>query len=198
MSRRHVFFALAFLATATIFAGSVLKYRKIDTNHSTVAFSVPIAGGMSEVWGRFRDFSVEIDWVEEDPARSKVTGVIQAASIDTGISGRDEHLRGTDFFDTENHPTIRFESTEIVGSGTDYRLKGKFTMRGKTREIEFPCLVKKHTTDEGKVMLGFRADLTLDRQEYGVAWKHPDSGFVGDEVRVTLRILTKLRSPEET
>lgn len=202
-------------AGLVIGAESILRYRKIDTNHSTVGFVVPILGGMSEVHGRFTDFTVEIDVPAPAvgsgtaeagdagtsppiPAPTRILAVIRTASIDTGIDERDHHLRSDDFFASEEHPEIRFESSAITRSESRYVAEGTLTVRGISKPFRLPFRsTGLRRSDSGKVMLGFAADVTLDRREFGIEWMHPDPAFVGTDVRVVLRILTKLKSPEE-
>ncbi len=74
---------------------------EIDTAHSTVGFSVPILGGLSQVKGKFSEFTATINYDEADVTKSSVTATIKTASIDTGIERRDAHLRNADFFDVE-------------------------------------------------------------------------------------------------
>ncbi len=99
--------------TASAAFAAPLRIQKFDSNHSTIAFRVPILGGMSEVEGKFLDFAVDLTYDEESPAKSGVVATIQAKSIDTGIGDRDKHLRSADFFDVEKYPEIRFESSQI-------------------------------------------------------------------------------------
>ena len=89
----------------------------IDNNHSTVGFSVPILGGLSQVKGKFTDFTITLNNDEKDITKSSVTVVIKATSVDTGIEGRDRHLRNADFFDVEKFPEITFKSERIEKKG---------------------------------------------------------------------------------
>ena len=97
----------------------------IDNNHSTVGFSVPILGGLSQVKGKFTDFAITINNDEKDITKSSVSVVIKATSVDTGIEGRDRHLRTADFFDVEKFPEITFKSERI-------EKKGKAVHRART------------------------------------------------------------------
>ena len=45
---------------------------------------------------------------EDDPAAGSVEVTVQAASVDTNNQKRDGHLRGGDFFDAGQFPTITF------------------------------------------------------------------------------------------
>ena len=67
-------------------------------------------GGLSEVHRKFADFDIELFSEEKEITKSKVKATIKTASINTGIDGRDEHLRTADFFDAEKYPEIIFES----------------------------------------------------------------------------------------
>ena len=45
---------------------------RIDRNHSTLGFAVPVAGGISKVTGKFTDFAVDLVWDDENPSASSV------------------------------------------------------------------------------------------------------------------------------
>src|SRR5262245_24151460 len=77
----------------------------IDTSHSGVHFTVRHMV-VSKVRGAFTKWTAELAFDEENPAASKVTASIDAASIDTREPRRDAHLRSVDFFDVENHPAL--------------------------------------------------------------------------------------------
>ncbi len=87
---------------------------KIDSSHSMVEF-VARHLMVTKVRGRFGDFAGEIV-VGGTPEESAVNVTIQAASIDSGESKRDGHLRSPDFLDVENFPTLEFHSTKVEQS----------------------------------------------------------------------------------
>ena len=86
----------------------------LDTAHTTIEF-VGRHLMITKVRGRFSDVSGTI-MVDEEPERSHVEVEIKVASIDTGDSRRDDHLRGPDFFDAEKYPTITFRSNRVACS----------------------------------------------------------------------------------
>src|SRR5262249_57630067 len=62
---------------------------------------------------------------------------INAASVNTGIKSRDEHLRSKDFLDVGTRPEIRFQSAS-VGPGKDrdmLRVTGTLMIKGQSREV---------------------------------------------------------------
>lgn len=174
----------------------------LEPNHSTVAFSVPIVGGLTTVTGNFRDFDVNITFNEEDITRSSVTATIKAYSIDTGIDMRDKDLRGPKFFDVSNHPEITFRSRRIEKRGEGYVAVGHFSMRGVTKEVELPFVITglNWSGEEKHPSMGIAAEWKLNRQDYGVGsdWQHSAiPNFVGDEVTIQIFMWTRPgRKPE--
>src|SRR5512140_3635712 len=79
----------------------------VDADHSKVGFSVTLIG-VTDVDGRFSDFSGTIMYDEADLTKSSVTAIIKSSSIETGSSFRDKDLKGASFFDIEKYPVIRF------------------------------------------------------------------------------------------
>src|SRR5262245_627509 len=67
--------------------------------------------------GRFHQVTGEVVVDPGDPATARISVAIEAASIDTGIGLRDNHLRSADFFDVERFPAITFESLRVEALG---------------------------------------------------------------------------------
>jgi len=190
----------ATLATVLLFstitaqrADTSREYR-IDTNHSTVGFSVSIMGGLSKVTGKFTDFTVTLMNDERDITKSSVSVVIKATSIDTGIKERDNDLRTANFFDVEKYPEITFQSTRIEKRGKQLIAVGTFTMHGVSKEIVLPFTItgpdKNPTTK--KMNIGYTTRITLNRRDFGINWRHPAvPNFVSDDVEVEINLITR-------
>ena len=187
---------LAVLLFSTISAAQVNTARQypIDTNHSTVGFSVSIMDGLSRVNGKFTDFTVTLTNDEKDITKSSVNVVIKAASINTGIPARDTHLRSADFFDAEKYPEITFQSKRIEKKGKQLFALGTFTMHGVSKEITLPFQitgVNKNPVSK-KMNLGYSAQIVINRREFGINWTHPKvPNFVGDNVEIEINLITK-------
>ena len=163
----------------------------IDKTHSEAAFQVRHL--ITKVRGRFTDFSGAIEFNADQPAQSKVSFAIQAASIDTNTPDRDAHLRSDDFFAVEKFPTVNFESTAITAAGgSDYKVAGNLTMRGVTKPIVIPVTLLGTAVDPwGNEKLAFEGEVTINRKDYGLNWNAAleAGGFlVGDEVKISLTI----------
>src|SRR5215471_18338885 len=133
-----VFLLLSFIGSQQT---ETTKQYRIDNNHSTIGFSVPILDGLSKVSGKFTDFTITLNNDEADITKSSVTVVIKAASIDTGIADRDKDLRTAAFFDIDKYPEINFQSKRIEKRGNQLVAIGMFTMHGVTKEIEIPFTI---------------------------------------------------------
>lgn len=167
---------------------------EVDMAHSTVGFSVPILGGLSQVIGKFTDFAVTIDYDEANITKSSVNATIKTASIDTGIAPRDKHLRTADFFDAEKYPEITFKSSRVEKKGKQLIAYGTLTMHGVSKEIALPFTIAgKFTNPETKqTVYGFSSRLKLNRQDYGIAYRRKDNPtFLGDEIEIELNLITK-------
>src|ERR671935_917752 len=81
----------------------------VDPAHSKVGFAVKHMG-IATVRGEFTEFEGTLE-IAEDLSSAKAYGTVSAGSVDTNEPQRDAHLRSPDFFDAEQYPELRFEST---------------------------------------------------------------------------------------
>ncbi len=143
----------------------------IDPTHSRVGF-VARHAMVSKVRGSFNEFSGTGYFDAENPAASRVELTIQAASIDTRNADRDAHLRSNDFFDTENHPEIRFVSTAVEQvDGDTYRVTGDLTIKGVTKPVTVDLEYTGTAVDPyGNQRVGLEGRTTVNRKDWGVNW----------------------------
>jgi polyisoprenoid-binding protein YceI len=163
----------------------------IDTAHSTVEFTVRHLG-ISKVRGRFNDVDASVE-VGQHPEDTVVRAAVDLSSVDTNNPDRDAHLRSTDFFDIEAHPSMTFASTAVRPSGDGWVLAGDLTINGTTNPIELD--VEFHGAEtypmDQKVHAGFSATGSLSRKAYGVDFEIPlgaDKVAIGDKVSIELEI----------
>jgi polyisoprenoid-binding protein YceI len=182
--------------TTTAIPGYLVGTWDIDPVHSDISITAKHFG-VSKVRGHFADYSGEIV-TGENPLDSKVTATIQAASIDTKNSDRDNHIRNADFLDVQNHPTITFTSTSLETDGDDYVLHGDLTLHGTTKPVKLALELSGFGPDPyGGQRVGFSARTKVSRKEFGISFNavlETGSLVVSDNLDVTLEIEAVLRA----
>jgi len=183
---------LACVALAAAAAPAAAATFTIDRAHSSVGFKVKHLM-VSNVRGSFNDFAGTVVYDPADPKSWQVEATIQAASIDTGVPKRDDHLRSADFFDVATIPTLTFKSTGVKANadGT-FLLTGDLTMHGVTKPVTLNLEVNGMIKDpQGNTRVGCSATGKLNRSDFGLTWNHAlESGgvVVGDEVTLMLEV----------
>ena len=74
-----------------------------DASHTDIQFSAKHMM-VTTVHGKFNAVEGTVVLDEENPAGSSGRFSVQAASVNTGVEARDNHLRGGDFFDAGTYP----------------------------------------------------------------------------------------------
>jgi polyisoprenoid-binding protein YceI len=190
-------FAAAVLTTLAALPLQAESY-KIDPGHSEVSFTVRHM--VSNVRGRFNDFSGTVDMDSKAPQKGAVEFHIKTTSIDTANPDRDKHLRTADFFDVEKYPEITFKSDSVTPAGKDkYNVTGTLTMHGVSKKVTLPVTFNGEAKDPwGNTRAGFETSTKLDRKEYGIVWnKAIDNGGVllGDDVNIAINLETVKNAP---
>src|SRR5699024_7664379 len=159
----------------------------MDPSHSEAMFSVRHAG-ISRVRGTFEEFTGSATFTE-DVNGSVIEADVQAASINTRNDGRDEHLRGEDFFHAEHHPVLKSESLQVTDvDGEELQLTASLTTRRVTKAVTFKGELAGETVDAfGITRAGFDADTEISRIEFALTWNAAlEAGgvMVSDKVRI--------------
>ncbi|WP_343319108.1 YceI family protein [Arthrobacter sp. TMP15] len=161
-----------------------------DASHSEVGFTVRHAG-ISKVRGKFTDLSASLT-LGETLAQSVVTATIQAASFNSGDENRDGHVRGADFLDVQEHPTLTFVSSAVTGDAQDFALTGELTIHGITVPVTFKGEFNGVAVDPfGATRAGFEAKTVISRKEFGLTWNAAlEAGgvLVSDKVTISLDV----------
>lgn len=149
---------LALLQDGTVAGEWVLDSRESSVRLKTRSMGLlPVNGVFHEVSGGGTVFP-------DGSASGTLT--VAAASIDTGNSKRDTHLRSADFFDTDNHPDITFAADRIRVSGAGAVVTGALTVRGRTRPLSFDAVA----TVPGDGGIWLDAKVRVNRADFGLTW----------------------------
>jgi polyisoprenoid-binding protein YceI len=173
---------------STVRANEIFRF---DPSRSTIEFKVRHMLGTAK--GKFTKFSGTIEVDREHPEKSSVIATIQAVSIDTAIAKRDEHLRGADFFNVQQHPEITFKSRRVKQTGASTgEITGEFTMHGVTQPITLnvqllgdPASAARDQTTRWRVTTA-----PLKRSDFKLGWSKgvETVSMIGDEVAIEIQI----------
>jgi len=145
---------------------------RMDASHSVIGFSIR-HNELALVNGRFKNFTGTIHFDDKDVTKSSVEFTAKVESIDTGVEGRDKHLRTADFFEVEKYPDMTFKSTRVERKGKNYLLYGDLTLKGVTKPVTLPFTLTGAIKDgRGNTRIGISAQTKLDRRDFGITWGH--------------------------
>ncbi|MFF4032702.1 YceI family protein [Streptomyces sviceus] len=138
---------------------------QLDRTATTVALKHRTMWGLVAVKGSFSTVDGQGEVRPDGSAVGTVT--LDAASLDTKNAKRDAHLRGSDFFDVENHPEITFavRSAELR-DGDQVHVVGQLTARGVSRPQSFTARLVDASADA----VTLQAEFSVDREQFGLGW----------------------------
>lgn len=163
-----------------------------DKAHSFIGFKVKHMG-LIEVPGFFRDFAGKVEFNASDITKSTVEFTAKMTSVDTGVAGRDNHLRTKDFFEVETYPEMKFVSTGVVKKGKGLILNGDLTMKGVTKLVSIPFEITGWAPggERSAPKMGIAGEVTINRRDFGVNYgNNMPSGIpvIADQIKVVLQI----------
>lgn len=175
------------LVTSLIFGLTSAAYGasyELDTAHTNVQFGVRHLG-INTVRGNFGKFKGTIDYDPAHPEAIKVEAEIDAGSLVTGNTKRDDHVKSKDFLDVSRFPKITFVSKSAKSTGKDsLQVNGILTILNHSNPI---TLTVTDITGPGtnpldkKAHIGAEVTAQLIRQDYGITWNGDGlTGFAGE------------------
>lgn len=183
---------LAGLGTSSLApAARAAETYAVDPVHSSISFGISHAG-ISDIHGRFNDFSGTFVIDKDDPSKSSFALDIKVASVDTNNAKRDEHLRAPDYFNAKQFPSLSFKSTKVKATDAGYEVTGDLTLHGVTKPVTLK-LKGGHKVVEirGTPKVGVTSSVTIKRSEFGMK---TELGALGDDVH----IIVGLEAAKET
>jgi polyisoprenoid-binding protein YceI len=179
-----LFGALALLGSAALVRADAYQ---LDPVHSFALFKVQhLQAGYT--WGTFAGPTGTIAYDPADPTKTTFDVSIETKTIDTRNKMRDKDLKGPDFLDVEQFPTMTFKSTAVEKSGdTTLKVTGDLTIHGVTKSITVDMdITGTGTGMKGETRQGFETTFTINRTDFGVT-KDP-SPIIGNDVTITVAI----------
>ncbi len=181
MKKISAFFAAVLLLSAFAMA----DVWKSDKAHSQLGFTITHLG-IADISGHFKNFEVTVNASKPDFSDAVFELSADAASIDTDIEMRDNHLRSADFFEVEKFPKITFKSTGLKPAGKDrYKLSGDLTLHGVTKPVTMDLWYRGTIENRSnkKPTSGFQLTGTIKRSDFALGNKFAPP-MLSDEVRI--------------
>jgi polyisoprenoid-binding protein YceI len=159
---------------------------KADPVHSAVIFSVHHFDA-GYVYGSFIGPTGTITYDADDPTKSSFDLTVNVDSLDTRQQNRDNDLKGPDFFDVKQFPTMTFKSTSVKKtSDTQLEVTGDLTLHGQTKSVTVTMdLTGTGKSPQGETRSGFETHFSINRSDYGMNYEAP---AIGDEVRIIVAV----------
>ena len=170
-------------AESTIPAGT----WQSDPVHSSVGFAVRHAVGTFR--GGFGEFQATLS---DESGQPRLTGHVPVESVQVKDENLETHLRSPEFFDSDQTPEIRFESSGIATEDGRLAVEGDLTVRGITKHVVARGEANGPMPGpDGNDRLGIDLETVVNRHDYGLDWNMdlPDgTKMLGDEVTLTVHL----------
>ncbi|MEL7311098.1 MAG: YceI family protein [Pseudomonadota bacterium] len=160
---------------------------ELEKTHAYLTFSYLHLGYSRPVVG-FSDFDVSLDLNQDDVSASALKVAVNPASVDTGVTKFDDHLKSDDFFDIANHTDISFSATSIEMTGENtLEITGDLTMKGITKPVTLEAIINKAANHPMRKTptIGISASGQLKRSDWDLGKYAPN---VGDEVTLNIQV----------
>lgn len=174
---RLILFNISFALFTVVGYGQ--NYQPVD-NGSSVKFS--IKNFALNVIGDFKGLAGAIRFNATDPGSASFNVSVDAFTINTGNSVRDNHLRKDEYFDVQNYPKISIISKKVTASDKPgvFILTAMVNMKRVSKEISFPFTV----VPQKEGML-FKGELKLNRRDFKVG---SGSLILSDNLTISLSV----------
>ena len=174
------------------------RQYKMDPDHFAIVFMVHHLG-LADTVGMFTEASGSFTYDAEAQTISDVEITVQTDSVFTNHEARDGHLRGTDFLNVEEFPTMTFtaDEAEVTGENTG-KIHGELTLLGQTKPLTLDVTYEGGRTypfGDGHYAIGISARGTVERSAYGMNYA-VQNDIVGDEIHLIIEF-EGIRQPKE-
>ncbi len=160
---------------------------QLDPRHASILFRIQ-HGGLAWFTARFDTKAATLALDPADPSHSQLTATVDATSVNTGVL----NAQGERNFDQSigralGGSQITFTSTAIERTGEHTaHITGDLTLNGQTHPATLDATFEGSGRDilrGGNMVLGFSAQGTIDRTQWGVNdWR----AFTGSEVQIVI------------
>ena len=148
---------------------------------------------------RFERFNATIKFNAADLQGSKAVIDIDVTSVSTPNRDIETEIKREPWFDVARYPLARFETDTLAHRGGErYDATGKLTLRGISRTITLPTMIRVVDDPDrpGSLLARAAGDVRISRTAFGIGqgqWL--DTAIVADEVVVHFEIVARQLEP---
>jgi polyisoprenoid-binding protein YceI len=153
----------------------------LDGSRSSVTFRSSNFWGLLKVKGEFTSLSGEATIDPSGTVHGQLA--IDATSVNTGNTKRDNHLRSDDFFAVAKHPKIIFELNAIAPGSETHRIGGTLRIIGNSQPLDLDARLQ----DLGDSGLTLHIQTTVDRSRWGVTYRKQGMTNMNTALDITAR-----------
>lgn len=136
----------------------------------------------SKMEGTFSGLAGKIVFNPSNLAGAVIDMEVDAATVKTGNSMKDDHAKNDSWLDVAKYPKIFFKSSSFSKTTDGYLVKGILTLHGTSKEITIPFAFSE---TNGKGI--FTGKFKIDRKDYGVKGNFMASAM-GGELDIELKV----------
>ena len=148
---------------------------------ATVSFKIKNAG--FTVDGNFKGFTGQLLFDPNALPASSLHASVSVATINTGNSSRDNHLKKEEYFNASTYPKIDISSKSLFKKENGFAGLFDVTIRNKTKQVEIPF-----TFSTNGITAVFDGNFTIDRKDFDVGG---NSIMMGDKVSISIIVNAK-------
>jgi polyisoprenoid-binding protein YceI len=171
-------------AISTDYAAAPAGTYGLDPAHTSVTLKVSHLG-LSSYTLRLDGVKGGFNYDPAHPEQSKLHVEMDPRSVDTGDATFNQKIAG-EILEAQRFPDLRFVSTAVKPGPEDRgQVVGDLTLHGQTHPVTLDVIFNGFGEDpsDHTVRMGFSADATVRRSDYGANQAIPT---VGDEVSVAI------------
>jgi polyisoprenoid-binding protein YceI len=168
--KKTLLIVAAALTAAVSFSAVAADTYMLDPTHTYPSFEADPVGGLSVWRGKFAKSSGTVT-LDRAAKTGTVDVTVDPASVETGNTKLDDHLKTDTFFDVTKYPSVTYKGTDIKFDGDKpVEVIGSLTIRGVTKPLNltiesFKCM--QHPVLKREVC-GVEASAHFNRNDYGM------------------------------
>ncbi|MEN0054700.1 MAG: YceI family protein [Mucilaginibacter sp.] len=154
------------IALLALLCSSSFAQVKTSITKSAITFKIKNLGLNTN--GNFSGLQADIQFKPTDLAGSSINASVDATTVNTDNTMRDDHLKGTDYFNVATYPKITLKSVSFKHTkGDNYLGNFNVTIKDKTKLIEVPF-----TYTEAGNTASFNGSFKINRSDFGIGGKN--------------------------